>query len=104
MSRTHAKILLGAAALAIIALVVGVSIWLSSGSKKPPLTHVAYARLFGQAVVKKTRIGVVDQWPKPPYQTFGDNFRDQCFQWFDRPTFVYTLCFKNGVLAFKTTS
>ena len=98
------KIAFGVGAVAVIALVVAIGVWLSSGSKKPALTDAAYAQLFSEAVVRKTRIGVLDQWPKPPYQTFRDNFHDQCFQWFDKgPKAVYTLCFKNGLLAIKST-
>jgi hypothetical protein len=101
LSKTQATIAVSAVALAIIGLVVGIAVWSSSGSNKPPPTHVEYARLFDRAVVQKTPISVLKQWPKP-YQTFGDNFQDRCFEWFDRPNLVYTLCFKNGVLAIKS--
>jgi hypothetical protein len=99
------RIAVGAGAVAIVALAVGLGVWLSTQSTKPPpLTDVAYARLFNRAVVHRTRIDVLDQWPKPPYQTFHDNFRDQCFEWLDSPAkAVYTLCFKNGLLAIKST-
>jgi hypothetical protein len=98
------KIVLGLGTLSLIALGVGITVWLTAGGNRPVLTHVAYARLFARAIVRETRIGVLDQWPKPPYQTFGDNFGNQCFEWFDRPKVVYTLCFKNGLLAIKSSN
>jgi hypothetical protein len=100
----RARIAFGAGAVAIVALAVGLGVWLSTRGSKPTLSNAAYAQLFGRAVVRETRIAVLDQWPKPPYQSFHDNFGDQCFQWFDRPAkALYTLCFKNGLLEIKST-
>jgi hypothetical protein len=99
---TRTRIVVGAVVLAVIALLVGLIIALSPGNKKAPPTHAAYARLFQQAVVRKTRISVLDQWPKPPYQTFRGEGQDQCFEWLDQRVALYDLCFeKNGILVRK---
>jgi hypothetical protein len=104
MRTRGAWIAVGAGAVAIVALAVGLGVWFSTRSTQPTLTSAAYAQLYSRAVVHKTRIRVLDQWPKPPYQSFHDNFDDQCFQWLDSPAkALYTLCFKRGLLAIKST-
>jgi hypothetical protein len=104
----RSKIILVAAAVAIIALAVGLTIWLTSGGSKKTTSHAEYARLFAAAVVGKTTISVVDQWPKPPYQDFHDGNGNHCFEWFDKPATgggtLYDLCFdKKGVLISTNT-
>jgi hypothetical protein len=101
VSRPHAKILIGAAVVVIVALAVGLTLWLTSDDEQTPLSHEAYAQLYDRAVLQQTRIAVIDDWPKPPYQDFHDNAQNRCFEWWDKPVALYTLCFKNGLLASK---
>jgi hypothetical protein len=99
------KIALGAGAVAIIAVIAASSVVVfMRNSDKATLSDAGYARLFEQAVVNKTTIAVLDRWPKPPYQTFGDNFHNQYYEWLDaRPKALYTLCFKGGLLEIKSS-
>jgi hypothetical protein len=105
----RSKIILVTAVVAIIALAVGLTIWLTSdGSSNGTTSHADYARLYNAAVVGKTKIDVVDQWPKPPYQDFRDGSGNHCFEWFDKPKTgggtLYDLCFnKAGVLVSTNT-
>jgi hypothetical protein len=47
-------------------------------------------------------IGDLHAWP-PPYQTFTDQYRQQCYEWWDKGYALYNLCFsKSGVLKLKT--
>ena len=41
------------------------------------------------------------RWPKKPYQHYVDNLKDECFEWQDKPLYLYNLCFKGGVLRSK---
>jgi hypothetical protein len=63
-------------------------------------SHAAYARLYEQAIVRATRISVLRKWPKPPYQTFRSGTRT-CYEWYDDPVALYSLCFRNGLLVDK---
>ena len=71
----------------------------------PKPSHALYVRLYKAAVVGKTRIAVIKQWPKP-YQDYHDGTGNRCLEWIDRaPTHtvtLYDLCFKkSGVLVSK---
>jgi hypothetical protein len=108
MSSTRVKLIVAVATLAIVALAAGLTLWLTSGGSKAPLSHAEYANLYNEAVVGQTRISVVATWPKPPYQDYHDGNGNHCLEWFDRASVsagvLYDLCFdKSGVLATKQT-
>jgi hypothetical protein len=92
-------------AIAVFAAVaVGLTVWLTRGDdSEPQLSHEAYAQLYDDAIVGKTRYeAVVEQWPKEPYQDFHDSNGNRCLEWYDEPVFLYDLCFdEEGVLANK---
>ncbi len=73
----------------------------TTGTSTPQLSEVAYGLLFNAAVVHKTRINVLSQWPKPPYQTYTSG-PETCFEWWDKPVALYNLCFLNGLLVDKS--
>jgi hypothetical protein len=108
MNKRQTKILLGIAAAVLIATVAVVSVVLATGGKKavptpvavPPPTHTAYRRLYAAAVIGKTRISVLNQWPKPPYQRFHSS-KYLCYEWYDKPVQLYSLCFRRGLLEVK---
>jgi hypothetical protein len=90
----------GVVAVAVVVAVLAIS--LSGGSSKPPgLTHLAYARLWTRTVIGTPRTTVLANWPKP-YQTYPDGFKNQCFEWWDKPLSLYNLCFRRGVLVTKS--
>ena len=96
------NLLLGAAVVAV-ALVVGLTIWATSGSSKHDLTSAQYLQLFERAEVGKTTLSVLDQWPKPPYQSFLSG-ANHCYEWFDKPRNLIDLCFNaKGILIRKVT-
>jgi hypothetical protein len=66
-------------------------------------THAAYAALYKSATVRATRIDVLKKWPAPAYQTFRSG-ANTCYEWYDDPVALYTLCFSNGVLVDKAIS
>jgi len=68
-----------------------------------PSRHKAFSALYNGAVVHQTHIAVLHRWPKPPYQTFRSG-ANQCYEWYDRPVALYTLCFKDGILTDKAIS
>jgi hypothetical protein len=72
----------------------------SSQASLPVLSHRQYALLYLGAVLKKTKIGVLNQWPKPPYQHYHSGNED-CYEWWDKPVALYNLCFVNGILTDK---
>jgi hypothetical protein len=94
------RIAIAAAGLSLIGLAVGLTLWLTSGSSKSQPSPQAYAGLYAAAIDGKTTTGILDQWPKP-YETYHDSNGSQCYEWFDRPSILYNLCFKNGVLKSK---
>jgi hypothetical protein len=101
-------------ALATLAFIaIGVGVWfavVAGGGTKPKaqaaatttpaLTHEAYALLYTDSVVHKTRISVLNKWPKPPYQTYHAG-QQRCFEWWDKPVALYNLCFVKGLLSDK---
>jgi hypothetical protein len=97
----RAKLVLVVGVLAIIALAVGLTLWLTSGDKEPPpLSHQAYAELFAGAQISITKISVLKNWPKP-YQIYHDSYQHQCYEWWDKGAALYSLCFKKGTLVNK---
>jgi hypothetical protein len=90
-----------AVSVVVIGVAVGLAVGLSGGGSKPTLTHVAYARLWTRTVIGTPRTTVLSNWPKP-YQTYPDGFKNQCFEWWDRPLSLYNLCFRKGVLVTKS--
>src|SRR5947209_5418843 len=111
MSRRHARIALGAAALIAAGLVAGAIVWATGGNtpkikgttqkeQSSPLSHERYTFLYTNAVIKKTRISILHRWPTPPYQTYRSGL-NQCYEWYDKPVALYSLCFKNGLLVDK---
>src|SRR5438477_2324780 len=97
MNSKRTKLIIGAAAAVAVALAVGLTLWLTSGSgtASRAATHQAYAELFANATVLHTKIGVLDKWPKP-YQVYHDAYMHKCYEWWDKPLFLYNLCFDRG--------
>jgi hypothetical protein len=97
----RAKLVVVVAALAVIALAAGLTIWLTRGSSEPaPPTHQAYAALFASTQISITKISVLKNWPKP-YQIYHDSYQHQCYEWWDKGAALYSLCFKKGTLVNK---
>ena len=97
---TRTRLIVVASAVVLVALVVGITIFATSKSTpKAAPTHLAFRQLFESAVVGKTTISVLSQWPKP-YQSYTAK-PDQCFEWYDNHVALYNLCFLNGVLHAK---
>ena len=99
------KILIGSAILTV-SVVVGIAIWLMSGSTPSQPSHAAFVQNFAAATVGAKRSSVLAQWPKKPYQHYSDNFGDECFEWLDdygdgKRRALYDFCFKNGRLTQK---
>jgi hypothetical protein len=97
------KILAAAGVAVAIALAVGLTLVFTSGGKSTPTaTHQQYAELFANATVLRTKIAVLGSWPKP-YQIYHDAYFHRCYEWWDRPLFLYNLCFDrtSGVLVNK---
>ena len=106
-ARTSAQARVGfLAALVTAAVVIGAVLWATQGGSSRlqlPLSHQAYAALYTGAIDGKTTSAVLKKWPKPPYQTFKSPVSksqiDQCYEWYDKPVALYTLCFNSkGVL------
>jgi hypothetical protein len=101
VNRKQRKALIGVSAVVLVGVVVALVVGLGGGSSKPALTHVAFARLWTRTVIGTPRNTVLSSWPKP-YQTYPDGFRNQCFEWWDKPLSLYNLCFHKGVLVTKS--
>ncbi len=95
MSGTHKKAYIGAAVVLGIALIVGVVVALTTRGKTAAApSHQAYAQLFANAAIGQTNTGTLKNWPKP-YQTYHDAYKHQCYEWWDKPIALYSLCFDN---------
>jgi hypothetical protein len=95
------KIIIAVAVAALIALAVGLTFAFTGGdTEEATLTHQQYAELFANAQIQKTKISVLDQWPKP-YQTYHDSYQHQCYEWWDKGAALYSLCFQKGTLVNK---
>jgi hypothetical protein len=93
--------LVGATTTVVAAVAIVLAITLGGSSSKPKLSHVAYARLWTRTVIGASRETVLGDWPTP-YQSYPDGFKNQCFEWWDRPFSLYNLCFRKGVLVTKS--
>jgi len=94
----------GVAALAAAGLAVGLTLaFTGGGSSGPPKnpTHADYEVLWDESHVGDPKASVLSRWP-PAYQHYKDNLKDDCYEWADKPHYLYNLCFKNGVLRLKT--
>ena len=89
-------------AVLAVALVAGLTVWLTDGSKPKTLDHVGYARLWTRTSIGTRMNVVLGQWPKP-YQVYHDGYMHRCYEWWDKPLFLYNLCFdrSNGLLVNK---
>jgi hypothetical protein len=96
------KLVVATAVLVIVALAVGLTVWLTSGDDKSPQpSHQEYAKLFANALLRQTKISYLDKWPEP-YQVYHDSYQHRCYEWWDKPILLYSLCFgNNGVLVNK---
>jgi len=95
---------IGGVVVAAAALAVGLSLALTGGGGSGPkrLSHADYEELWRGTHVGDTKEAVLARWPKVPYQHYADNLKDDCYEWSDEPTYLYNLCFKDGVLRLKT--
>jgi hypothetical protein len=96
-----------AAGLMVVGVAIVLAIVLTDGGgpkrdgAAAQLSHADYARLWQRTRVGESRSDALAGWPKPPYQHYTDNLQDECFEWQDKPTYLYNLCFKGGVLRSK---
>jgi hypothetical protein len=102
---TRAKIL-AVAALAIIALVVGLTVWLTSDTTEAAPSHTEYLQLYQAAAVGQKESTLLQQWPKKPYQSYHDGTGHRCYEWLEmydngKSRALYDLCFKKGLLTSK---
>ena len=104
MTRKRWWLAIGAVVVAAAALAVGLSLALTGGggSGSKQLSHADYEELWRGTHVGDTKEAVLARWPKVPYQHYTDNLQDDCYEWSDEPSYLYNLCFKDGVLRLKT--
>ena len=104
MTRKRWWLTIAAAAVAAAGLAVGLALALSGGDgggKKKEVSHADYEILWDETHLGDPKRAVLDRWPVP-YQHYKDNLKDDCYEWADRPHYLYNLCFKDGVLRLKT--
>ena len=104
MTKKRWWLAIGAVVVAAAALAVGLSLALTGGgggSGPKRLSHADYEELWRGTHVGDTKEAVLARWPKVPYQHYADNLKDDCYEWSDEPSYLYNLCFKDGVLASK---
>ncbi|MBV8080575.1 MAG: hypothetical protein JO186_09415 [Actinobacteria bacterium] len=99
---TRTKLIIGGAVVVVAGLVAGLVVALSSNGGTTTLSHQEYATLFADAQVLHTKITVLNDWPRP-YQTYHDGYMHRCYEWWDKPLYLYNLCFDRytGVLVNK---
>ena len=99
MSKTRWRLAIGGVVLALVAVAAGLSAFLMSrgGKGTTQSTGVTYAQLWRGTQIGSSMPVVLARWPKP-YQKSADGSQQQCFEWWDKPTYLYNLCFKSGVL------
>jgi hypothetical protein len=116
MSKRRWRLAIGAAGLAAVAIAVVLATSLTDGGEtkrggattqasdadSTQLSHADYARLWKRTRVGESKSTVLARWPKKPYQHYSDNLKDDCFEWLDKPLYLYNLCFKGGVLRSKS--
>lgn len=96
------KLIIAGVAVVAAGVAAALTITLTSSSANSTTSHQAYAELFAKATVMHTKIDVLKQWPKP-YQIYHDGYFHRCYEWWDKPLFLYNLCFdrSNGLLVNK---
>jgi hypothetical protein len=96
------KLIIAGAVVVVAGLAAGLAIALTSSSASTTVSHKEYAQLFAKATVMHTKITVLNDWPKP-YQIYHDGYLHRCYEWWDKPLFLYNLCFdrSNGLLVNK---
>jgi|SRR5579862_8317269 len=96
------KLIIAGAVVVVAGLAAGLTVALTSSGASTTVSHKEYAQLFAVATVSQTKITVLNQWPKP-YQIYHDGFMHRCYEWYDKPLFLYNLCFdrSTGVLVNK---
>ena len=99
---TRMKLIIAGVVLVLAGLAAGLTVALTSSSASTTVSHKEYAQLFARATIAQTKITVLNQWPKP-YQIYHDAYFHRCYEWWDKPLFLYNLCFdrKNGILVNK---
>jgi hypothetical protein len=115
MSRGRWWLAAGAAVLAAVVVAVVLAVVLTGGggsggggtteagrADSTQLSHAEYARLWTATRVGEARSKVLARWPEEPYQHYSDNLKDECFEWLDKPIYLYNLCFRDGVLRSKS--
>jgi hypothetical protein len=106
VTRKRWRLAIGAGAVATAGLAVGLSLALTGGgggtSGPKQLTHADYEVLWDETHIGDAKAAVLARWPKVPYQHYHDNLKDDCYEWSDEPSYLYNLCFKDGVLRLKT--
>jgi hypothetical protein len=102
--RPSRRVLVGAAiaALVVVGGVVGGLLATSSSSAGRPqaFSHEQYVTSFTNALPGKMAVEDLEAWP-PPYNKFMNQYRQQCYEWFDKGYALYDLCFDHGLLRFK---
>ena len=83
---------------------LGLSLAFTGGGGGGPkqLSHADYEELWVGTHIGEPKAAVLARWPKVPYQHYTDNLKDDCYEWSDEPSYLYNLCFKDGVLRLKT--
>ncbi len=96
------KLIIAGVVLVLAGLAAGLTVALTSSSASTTVSHKEYAQLFASATIAQTKITVLNQWPKP-YQIYHDGFFHRCYEWYDKPLFLYNLCFdrSTGLLVNK---
>ena len=96
----------GAATAAAVAAAVVIPLALTGGSSGPKrsdqLSHDDFEALWDASHLGDSKQAVLARWPVDPYQHYTDNLKDDCYEWSDEPSYLYNLCFKDGVLRLKT--
>jgi hypothetical protein len=102
MTKRQRWLAIGAAALVAVALAIALPLALTGGGGPPKNpTHADYEVLWDGTHLGDPMKEVLSRWPAP-YQHYKDNLKDDCYEWSDKPNYLYNLCFKDGVLRLKT--
>ena len=102
MTKKRWWLAIGAAVIAAAAAAAGLTLAFTGGGGSGQPSHADYEVLWDGTHVGDTKEAVLARWPKVPYQHYADNLNDDCYEWSDEPTYLYNLCFKDGVLRLKT--
>jgi hypothetical protein len=98
-----------AAVVVVVVVAAGLSVFIATGAKPAVQpNHAAYQKLWNGTRVGSSMSSVLARWPSPPYERYTDGAKNRCFEWLDRSktghklSYLYNLCFKNGILATKS--